>query len=183
VCENVLYFINDNPAWVIGAGQTQLNNIVGTAVHDHVLGVLSSSIELIRVQTRDMRLLFGSTLQDFSHNGAGLSGPLSSTANVAVNVALLPLGAPYSRRGRIYQPGVVQDQIVNNRVSSGLAASLAAAWSTILTLQIPDQWHLVVAQQWQGGWLPEAIPWTVTDILVTNPIVAPRRKRLSNPFV
>jgi len=178
VVENTLYFLNDS-GWSAGSILEHLEDLRDVIV-SQLIPLLPSSIQLVR--------LVGTLLDAVD----AVSVTLSVSPAVVGGVALesVPSNVSYaiqfktdlrgrSFRGRNYIPGIPNDKINTNTITSGDRTSFTAAYEAISAVGVDlGRRHVVVSRFSAGAPRTIGLATPVTAIATADATVDSQRRRL-----
>lgn len=142
--------------------------------------IVSSTVLLREVACADLTTQDGPTASYVNSPLVGGSSVTESTVNsTTIAVSLKTSGRGRSRRGRIFHIGLVDEVVVNNRITLPMQNALLTAYGRLLDNTVITQGELVVlSRQVNGVKRPVASAATVTSISFTDDVVDNQRRRL-----
>jgi hypothetical protein len=178
--ENTLYFELDGSTWatntleVLGADLASwwINNLASN---------LSSNLTLREVYCVDLTSQTGPT-GTYVPNPLPSGGDTTSSVpnNVSFAVSFRTAGRGRSSRGRNYVPGLTEQNLTDNELTTSMAVFLTDAYDALLsqgTFTSPVTW-VIVSRYANKQPRTQALVQPVTAVLATDNVVDSQRKRL-----
>jgi len=139
---------------------------------------LGNSLSLVRVVARDMTVENGAVVESAvvpAIVGSLAEEPLSN--NVALVVSFKTGLVGRSLRGRVYMPGLTENQLTGNDVTTGAATGLVTGWSNLNSFVGAQGFALQVASfRNNGAPRVSALLTPVTNYNVTTRVDTQRRR-------
>lgn len=179
VCATVLHYAKASP-WTLDH-MDELGDGIVAKWGAFMPGRMAPTIAWTGIKMTDLSSQVGPVL---NYQGTlpkvGVNGNPSMPNSIALCVTKRTALRGRSYRGRIYHPGLVENDVTGNTVDSTIAGLIANAYENLISINLPvsiDEAIMVVASRKQNGdWLAEGIATPVTHMDVNLTVDSQRRR-------
>lgn len=181
VVENVLHYVPDVP--VTDANMVELADGLITRWPVYLQSWLSDDLTLNIVRVTDLTTQFsnGFDITTGLPLTGGKTGSIESSLpnNVAVAVTKNTLFRGRSRRGRIFQMGITEDEVIGNTISEALRSALVTAYTNMsLIIENGINFQMVVLSRWENNVQRQQALLTPVEFVTVDTTVDSQRRRL-----
>ena len=147
---------------------------------DNIQPLQSTVVRLVQIKATDMRTEGARGVILAAQPGdVGTHGSPMLPLNVAAVISLKTILRGRSYRGRVYHPGLCEDQVTNSNIATATAADLTAAYGDFTQIStVVGPATLAVASRYHNG-LPrtQGVLTQVTTVICQS-VVGSQRRRL-----